>query len=136
MRRTPERFAILNTIYSINGHFDVDYLLDLMLNQEKFRVSRATLYNTVNLLESARLVIRHQIGDKAQFEKCYNAEAHHHLICTRCGKVTELHDDALQKAIMAAPARKFDISYYSLYMYGLCPKCQRAQKKAKDKTNK
>ena len=46
-RKTPERYAILDTIYSIDGHFDVDTLYSLMADQENFRVSRATLYNTI-----------------------------------------------------------------------------------------
>ena len=46
-RKTPERYAILDTIYSIDGHFDIDTLYSLMADQENFRVSRATLYNTI-----------------------------------------------------------------------------------------
>ena len=44
-RKTPERYAILETIYSIDGHFDIDMLYSRMMDQENFRVSRATLYN-------------------------------------------------------------------------------------------
>ena len=59
-RKTPERYAILDTIYSIDGHFDIDMLYSRMMDQENFRVSRATLYNTIILLINARLVIKHQ----------------------------------------------------------------------------
>ena len=55
-RKTPERYAILDTIYSIKGHFDVDELYSYMAEKEKFRVSRATLYNTIILLIDAGLV--------------------------------------------------------------------------------
>ena len=68
-RKTPERYAILDTIYSIDGHFDVDTLYSLMADQENFRVSRATLYNTIILLINARLVIKHQFGNSSQYEK-------------------------------------------------------------------
>lgn len=67
-RKTPERYAILDTIYSIDGHFDVDTLYSLMADQENFRVSRATLYNTIILLINARLVIKHQFGNSSQYE--------------------------------------------------------------------
>ena len=71
-RKTPERFAILEAIYSIKGHFGIDTLYNLMLNEEKFRVSRATLYNTIILLMDAKLVIKHQFGGSSQYEKSYN----------------------------------------------------------------
>ena len=87
-RKTPERYAILDTIYSIDGHFDIDMLYSRMMDQENFRVSRATLYNTIILLINARLVIKHQFGTSSQYEKSYNRETHHHQICTQCGRVT------------------------------------------------
>ena len=60
-----------------------------MANQGNFRVSRATLYNTIILLLDARLVIKHHFGNSSQDEKSYNRTTHHHQICTQCGKVTE-----------------------------------------------
>ena len=131
-RKTPERFAILDTIYSIDGHFDIDTLYSLMVEQEKFRVSRATLYNTIILLINAHLVIKHQFGTSSQYEKCYNRDTHHHQICTQCGKVTEFQNAELQQAIEKTKLNRFNLTHYSLYIYGICSKCERANKR-KDK---
>ena len=131
-RKTPELYAILDTIYSIDGHFDIDTLYSLMADQENFRVSRATLYNTIILLINARLVIKHQFGNSSQYEKCYNRDTHHHQICTQCGKVVEFQNEQLQQAIANTKLSRFTLSHYSLYLYGLCSKCERANRKKKN----
>ncbi len=133
-RKTPERYAILDTIYSINGHFDIDMLYSQMMDQENFRVSRATLYNTIILLMDAKLVIKHLFGNSSQYEKSFNIETHHHLICTQCGKVTEFQNETLKSAIANTKLNRFQISHYSLYIYGICGKCAYAKKRKK--TNK
>lgn len=122
-RKTPERYAVLDSIYSIKGHFGVDELYHYMETESKFRVSRATLYNTIVLLTDANLIIKHQFGASSQYERAYKNETHHHMICTECGKVTEFQDDNLKQAIAEAKLKKFSASHYSLYIYGVCSKC-------------
>ena len=128
-RKTSERFAILDAIYSIKGHFSMETLHDKLLNQEHFRVSRATLYNTIELLLDAKLVIKHQFGNSSQYERSYNVDTHHHLICTECGQVTEMPNNELQRIIASSPMKRFQMSHYSLYIYCTCRKCINAKKR-------
>lgn len=133
-RCTPERYAILNAIYSLNGCFEISTLLDVLEEKEKFRVSRATVYNTITLLINANLVIHHQFGNASKYEKCYGNEKAH-MICTNCGKVTEVSNININDNI-TANIKKFHLTHYSLYIYGLCNKCHQATKRRKTRTSK
>ena len=124
LRKTPERFAILDAVYSIDGHFTLDELSEKLVDEERFPVSRATLYNTLKLFMELRLVIRHRFQGSTKYEACYDNNSHCHQICTMCGKVTEFKSQKITSAINALKLRRFRKDGISLYIYGICSTCQ------------
>lgn len=120
-RQTPERFAILEQVYRAENHFDADELY-LKLRENDVRVSRATVYNTLDLLIDCELVRRHQFGDKhAKYEPAFSYGQHDHLICEDCNHLFEFCDPRIHGIQeMVAEIFQFDIVRHSLNIYGHC----------------
>ena len=135
-RKTLERYTILRAIYYTNGHFTLEELNE-RLREMNFHVSRATMYNTLNLFMELRLIIRHRFQGTTKYEACYDNSSHCHQICTMCGKVMEIKSPEISVAVENMHTKRFRKDGFTLYIYGVCSTCQtKITKKKKQKNNK
>ncbi len=131
-RKTPERFAVLDAIFDFPSYFSLQNLSD-ELEERHFPVSKATLYNTINLLLELRLVISHRVGGETRYEAAYDSVGHCRQICTICGKVTAVKSPAIHQAVENTRLRRFRKEGFSLYIYGVCSSCQARITRQKNK---
>ena len=118
LRKTPERYAIAKEVYSFDHHFDADELYSQMI-KKKYRVSRATIYNTLELLVNLELVSRHVFKDNlAKYEKSFGFRQHDHIILDN-NEIIEFCDPRIQ-SIKNTLEEMFDVKIknHSLYFFG------------------
>lgn len=124
-RITPERFDVLEAVITTGGHFDVDQLY-LKLKSAGSKVSRATVYNTLDLLLQCGLISKYRFGENhSRFEKAFGRPHHDHLICLECGEIIEFVSDRLAKLQADICKKKnFMAQSSTLQIFGKCSKCQ------------
>jgi Fur family transcriptional regulator, ferric uptake regulator len=125
LRATEPRRLIAQAIAQSPGHFDAE-TLRLRLKGQGRRLSRATIYRTLALLQSCGVLRRVQLGEGAlHYELSRPNDPHHHLVCRRCGAVQEVSDAAVTRAVREAARRAaFAPEELSLTVRGLCARCQ------------
>lgn len=124
LRWTNQRRLIAQVAFANHNHFTADELLDLCRARDD-AVSRATVYRTLGMLESAGFVEGLDTGDGTRkFEHVLGHAHHDHMVCTDCGKIIEFRDDELERRQDAAARRHgFVIKSHSLKLFGLCSAC-------------
>ncbi len=127
LRKTDERFAILEKAKTLETHFDADTLHQAM-ESNGYHVSRSTVYNTLELLCKCG-ILRVLTFDPHQARYELANHNHLHLVCTDCGSVKDVEDNSLSDNISASKFPSFSSNSYSLTVYGLCSRCLRKKRK-------
>lgn len=122
-RKTPERFTILRRAMDMKSHFDVD-TLHIALEQDGFHVSRATVYNTVELLEKAGLLRKNLFGQARTALYELSGENHIHVVCRGCGLIQEVVDSKVSAELRSISVPRFKAENFSVTIYGICDKCR------------
>ncbi|MBN2870370.1 MAG: transcriptional repressor [Campylobacterales bacterium] len=126
LKFTIQREVILETLYNSDEHLTPEALHHLI--QEKhpdLNTGIATVYRTLSLLEDSNMVTSLSFGAQGKKYELGAKDHHDHLICTKCGQITEFVDDEIeerQKKI--ADALGFKMQEHSMQIYGICKKCQ------------
>jgi len=125
MLYTKERTLILQSVFSRKDHFSADDLL-FHMHAEGIEVSRATLYRNLKLLSKAGLLIEADFGHgHIHYEPALGSAPHEHLICAKCGTVTEVNSSKFDDAIkQVATTQGFRVEHHLLKIFGVCKKCQ------------
>ena len=128
LRWTGQRSRIVRTALATHEHYTAEELL-LLCRREDPRLSRATVYRTLAVLEEAGFVEGLDAGDgKRRFEHVLGHEHHDHMVCLQCGAIVEFRDDELERRQEAAARRHgFRIERHSLRLYGRCRGCPRGK---------
>jgi len=120
-RITPERFEVLDAALEHNGHFGADDLF-IQLKNINSKVSRATVYNTLELLAQCELIRKRNFGDNInRYENNYKKQTHDHLICVNCGKIVEFTDIRMNKLpIELSDKLGYEFDSYSFNIFARC----------------
>ena len=125
LKFTRERRAILNEIFAMHRHFDVETLYEVLKNKGE-RISLATIYRLIPLLIECRMIRQAtRLAGHVTYEHVFGHKPHHHLVCVRCGQIVEFRDEKIEK-LMNAVCEKYDFSPIDqrLGVRGVCSACR------------
>jgi Fur family ferric uptake transcriptional regulator len=126
-RYTTQQRDMVQYIFSKHNHFDADELIDEMKNND-FRVSRATVYRTLNKLVDAGLLRRINLGERTVYEHDYGYAQHDHLYCEQCRSMIEFQHPQMESLIRdVCEQHGFQFKGHTFVIRGVCSACNRAR---------
>ena len=128
LKLTSERQALFDEVFSKHEHVEADELL-VRLRAKHKKISRATIYRTLELLVEAGVVGKLRIGEAGyRYERLHAGDHHDHLICDQCGRVIEFqsaHVPALRRQLRTEFG--VEVNHACVCLTGLCPTCRSTQ---------
>lgn len=124
VRNTRKRELILETFYKAGGHLTIEELLERVRKVDS-KIGYVTVYRMLKLLKERGLAHQWQFGDgHSRFEKATDHH-HDHLICMKCGKIIEFHDEKIEELQdKVAQKNHFKIERHVHEIFGFCSKCR------------
>ena len=124
-KRSSKRDQIVNAFLKQEGHLSADDLVD-MIKREDHRISRATVYRTLQWMVAAGIARKVDFGEgRFRFEHSYRHPRHYHLICKTCNRSFEFLSSDIESLVEeVAAARKFSARQSVVQIYGTCEACQ------------
>ncbi len=135
LKNTPQRRLIVQVFFDSDKHMTTEELYESVRAKDA-GIGQATVYRTLKLLTEAKLAKEMHFGDgTARYEPAVEDTHHDHLICTACGKNTEVLDDTIEK-LQEALAEKhgFTLTSHRMYLYGICNDCGRTARQKMQKS--
>lgn len=126
LKATPERFAVLDEIYTTDFHFEAEDILHRMMRKQH-KVSRATIYRTLELLDSCGLIRKAKLGETTSYyEHTYGRHHHEHMKCTSCGRIIEFESEDIERLQdVICRQHNFKMTQHILHIFGICIDCQK-----------
>lgn len=120
-RITNERFLILDSALSMENHFDADELYSKM-KSEFIKVSRATVYNTLELMYRCKILTKLNFkGDRTRYEQKYGRKNHYHIICLHCNEIIEFENSSIEKILKKLCfSKNMKLIDHSLQVFASC----------------
>jgi Fur family ferric uptake transcriptional regulator len=133
-RITAPRRVLVEQVFSHHEHFDVEKLLADLTRAGHRRVSRPTVYRTLEQLVDAGLLRKMELGGRAVYEHDYGYPSHDHLHCKECNRLIEFHSEEIER-IREAVARQngFRVTGHRLIISGVCSECNQKLRRKKSK---
>jgi Fur family ferric uptake transcriptional regulator len=127
LRSTDQRRVIVEAFFRSPNHVSIEELL-AQVRREDPKVGYATVYRTLKLLAECGVANERKFSDGlTRYEIADEASHHDHLICIECGTIVEFEEPRIED-LQEEVARRhgFELRSHKHEMYGVCPKCQKA----------